>query len=114
MRRGTGGDLAASIGCFDTEFVDFAVRRAVGDNQRLTTNGTVLDVGLLGHREIERQIDGLPAMRTAGAVTLDEDHEGAVEILIYFKVLSIHKLALSLFIWRIRGKGNGKAFAFTD
>jgi hypothetical protein len=98
MRRETREIGAASIGCFDLQFVDFSVRRTVRHDHRFAADWTVLDIRLLGHREIESQIDRLPTMRTGDVVTLDEDHAVPDEILIIFKVLDLNKvLAASLF-----------------
>src|SRR5271155_546802 len=99
MRRETGEIGAASIGCFDMQFVDFSVRRTVRHDHRFTADRTVLDIGLLGHREIECQIDRLPTMWTGDVVTLDEDHAPTRKILINFKVLDLNgALTVSLFI----------------
>src|ERR1700685_3355372 len=99
MRRETWEIGAASIGCFDLQFVDLSVRCAVRHDHRFTADRTVLDIGLLGHREIECQIDRLPTMWTGDVVTLHEDHAPPREILINFKVLDPNRAStVSLFI----------------
>ena len=77
-----------SIGGFDAEFGNFAVDRRVRHDQGLAADRAVLDVRLLGNRQIKGQGNGFPTMRARGLVALDEDHVSpSLEISITFNNL---------------------------
>jgi hypothetical protein len=63
-----------SIGGFNAEFGNFTVGRGIRHDQGLAADRAVLDIRLLGNRQIKGQGNGFPAMWARGLVALDEDH----------------------------------------
>jgi hypothetical protein len=70
-----------SLGGLDAEFDEFAVCARVGNPHRSAAHGAVFDVRLLGNRQIEGQIDGLPAIRAGGVLALKKVHRDILDIM---------------------------------
>jgi hypothetical protein len=64
----------ASLGGLDTELRDFTIGRSIGHQHGPAAHGTIFDIGLLGYREIEGQVDGFPAVWTGGVLALETIH----------------------------------------
>lgn len=70
-----------SLSRLDAEFGDFTVYGGVGDHHGFAAHRAVFDVGLLGNRQVEGQVDGLPAMRAAGVLALKQVHPPILDIM---------------------------------
>src|ERR1700691_2028529 len=61
-----------SLGGLDAEFRHLAVHGGVGHKHGLATHGAILHVRLLRYRQVEREADAFPAMRTGGVLALQK------------------------------------------
>src|SRR3984957_17519328 len=73
----------ASFSRLDVELGDFAVHGGVGHQHGLAAHGAILDIRLLGYRQVESQIDGLPAMWTRGVLALQQVHRRILNIMAF-------------------------------